>query len=162
MQNEQVFEEPYDTAISEETKQWSSSMPLNQGDDIAARDAPSCADCVKSEAKLIQCTALADELMKQLEQCQEKLRLEQVRSDKLMQRVIRLETEQRGQIQPELDQKLDQKKVQAESTGQVESSKDELDAPLQKRKKKRNKKAGKKVDVDEIDSFLDAIVASKD
>ena len=52
---------------------------------------------------------MADELMQQLAQSQEKLRLEQARSEKLMQRVIKLETEQRGEIQPELDQKLDQK-----------------------------------------------------
>ena len=51
---------------------------------------------------------MADELMQQLAQSQEKLRLEQARSEKLMQRVIKLETEQRGEIQPELDQKLDQ------------------------------------------------------
>ena len=41
---------------------------------------------------------MAGELIQQLAQNQEKLRLELARSDKLMQRVIRLETEQRGEI----------------------------------------------------------------
>jgi len=74
-------------------------MPHHQEDDLATRDgAPTCADCVESEAERIKYEVMASELMQQLAQSQEKLRLEQVRSEKLMQRVIRLETEQRGEI----------------------------------------------------------------
>ena len=163
-------EEPDAAAISEETKQ-SSFMPHYQEDDLATRDAPTCANCVDSLAELDKYTAMADELMQQLAQSQEKLRLEQARSDKLMQRVIKLEIEQRGEIQPELDKKLDQNVVasdevqQAETYGesadQVESCKDELATPLQKRKRKRNKKAGKKDDNNELDDFLDAEITSK-
>ena len=58
------------------------------------------------EAELCKNKTFAEELVQQLAECQEKLRLEQKRSDKLMQRLMRFETEKQGEFQPELNQKL--------------------------------------------------------
>lgn len=62
-----------------------------------------CCQAVKErnaylEAEVNKYKTMVDELMYSLATSQEKQRLEHARSDKLMQRIIRLETEKRGQV----------------------------------------------------------------